>query len=66
MSEILTKQNKILDTSILLNGDNMQNESEHIEIKKQENLTVEYGKENLKDILSDYLKQKFIDILKEN
>lgn len=32
---------------------------------KNENVTVEYGDEDLKKILSDYLIQKFIEILNE-
>lgn len=47
---------------ILLNGDDniMINETK----KKNEQVTVEYGTEkNLKDILSDYLIQRFVEIL---
>ena len=31
---------------------------------KKEELIIEYGNENLKSILFDYLKEKFIEILK--
>ena len=32
----------------------------------KENVILEYGEGDLKQILSDYLKQKFIEILKED
>lgn len=51
-----TNCNKAEKTVIVLNGDNTM---------KNENVTVEYGNENLKQILSDYLKQKYIEILNQ-
>ena len=34
-------------------------------MQKDKNVLVEYGEECLKEILSDYLKQKFIETLNE-
>lgn len=33
--------------------------------KSNKNIVVEYGKLDLKEILSDYLKQKFIELLNQ-
>lgn len=47
---------------ILLNGENIM-ANENKENDKQ--VTNEYGTENLKNILSDYLRQKFVEILEK-
>lgn len=55
-----TNCNKNKTTEILLNGDIMKNKD-----KKDASVAVEYGKENLRKILEDYLIQKFIETLEK-
>ena len=54
-----------MNIGIVLNGDNMKNKNEKVKNNKQSKIIVEYGEKNLKDLISEYLEEKFIDFLKE-